>query len=210
MALRPPASLLHVVNIGDISPEPGRGILVKPFQDREASPWKDDEWELRLLNAGEWIECNSAIAHLPEGRSKIVALNIQILARSLMTVNGQPLYTDEDIKSWNKDHGREEGAPLDRVEFLTYWLQNLEISVLNIFEDIYIQMMTKQTRKLQGIILCEKCGREYTKATLPVNSQICFGMADTICGNCVPPEPVVAPPAGVPVADESEPIMNPS
>lgn len=179
---RLPSTLRTIFEIGDI-----QSVIVKPFEVFPDSPWKDLTWELRLLNGLEWIEAHESAARYTavSGQKSSVAFNIASLARSLIHINGKPLMSQEDLKEFNRVNELPEDTPVDTIKFIEFWVRNIELPVLNRFEEIYLMMMQKQRRMLEGVSQCKECGGVFTNSMLPVGSTpLQKSLAEIVCGGC--------------------------
>lgn len=160
----PNSPLLNIFErLGALSEDEGGLIEIKPFKDWKGTNWQHKILKMRLLNVGEMLEVYDYCEKY-KGEAKDQAYYIEILIRSLYSLDGQMLAPSEEVEKYNQDYK----TKLTRIEYLRLWLQNLEQVVVIRLHSIYEQLQLKQLRLVNGQYLCENNGEILTE--LPPNA----------------------------------------
>ena len=157
-------------------------IDVKPFMDWKASPWKDKVFTMRLCNAGEIEDIFKEIGEVVEN-ARPQAFKQELIIRAIFQIDGRALVTEEEIKIYNNSHN----TSITSLEYLRYWIRNLEDAIVNRLDAVYQALTVKQIRYLQGEEMCEKCSNVFDKNS---NSgpKIKYCLGEIICDTCYNPE----------------------
>jgi hypothetical protein len=153
----PSSPLLSILEkLASLTEEEGGLIKIKPFRDWKGSSWQNKIFTMRLLNAGEMLEVYD-FCDKYTGTARDQAYYIEIIIRSLFSVDGQQLAEDEEVLKYNQKCS----TSLSRLEYLRLWAGNLEQVVLLRLHSIYEQLQIKQIRLVNGQFLCEISGNTF-------------------------------------------------
>jgi DNA-directed RNA polymerase subunit RPC12/RpoP len=154
---------------------------IKPFKDWRGDPvWREKIFKIRLLNSGQVLEILKAGADVPTSASEYFK-KFELLSRAIWSINDEPLATEEEVIEYNRKNGTE----LTLHQFIVNWMYNLEDTVLNRLDSVYIGLQVKQVRKLQNVYACENCGavlKEVPKGT----HELQYALSEVICNTCYP------------------------
>lgn len=151
----PNSPLLNIFErLGALSEDEGGLIEIKPFRDWKGSGWQNKILKMRLLNVGEMLEVYDYCEKY-QGNAKDQAYYIEILIRSLYSLDGQMLAPSEEVEKYNQDYK----TKLSRIEYLRLWLNNIEQVVVIRLHSVYEQLQLKQLRLVNGQYLCEDTGQ---------------------------------------------------
>jgi len=137
--------LEQLVDVGVISNK-----VVKPFKDWVNSSQKGTEIELRILDVGENLE----IAQTVDGDgflSQVIKSKIEILARSVVKVNGTDPVTQEDLERYNKDNKLEGTNKIGFVNYKKNIISRWSLPVLNRLNEEYTELLDDQVELLTGV-----------------------------------------------------------
>ena len=153
----PKSPLLDILErLAALSNEEGGLVKIKPFRDWKGSTWQNKIFTMRLLNAGEMLEVYEYCSKFT-GNAKEQAYYIEILIRSLYSVDGVSLAPEEEVAKYNKACN----VNLSKLEYLRLWAGNLEQIVVLRLHSIYDQLQLKQIRLVNDQYLCEASGVTY-------------------------------------------------
>lgn len=165
-------------NLGALSENFGL-IKIKPFKDWVGSSWQDKIFTYRLCNAGEIFDISLYCSSIAEN-ARIHAMRSEILIRAIWEIGGRSLITPEELDTYNKAHN----STLTTIEYLRYWIRNVEQVIVERLDAIYGELQLKQARMLRKAYLCGVCGEVYVE--LPENSHTTlYGVHECVCGNCI-------------------------
>jgi len=154
--------LNRMYKIGDIGL-----VKVKPFEYLENSPWKDEEWEMRLLNAGELLEVMQTVRSMIDQQTedeRQLQL-IEMFIRSVVRRNGRLLVSDADVEQYNKDHNLEGDRAITRMQLARLAAREIEQYVLNTWNNQYAILLSKQQNLIMGVVVCKNCGQMHPRET---------------------------------------------
>lgn len=152
---------------------------VKPFKDWRTTAWCEKVFTMRLCNAGEILDIMSYCNTVPE-LGRIQATKFEILIRSIFHIDGRTLITDEELESYNRLHD----TALSKLEYLRFWVRNLEQVVVDRLDAVYGGLQHKQDRLLRQKYICGSCGMEFSE--LPKDCvELKYSIADMICDGCI-------------------------
>lgn len=152
---------------------------IKPFKDWENSAWANKVFQMRLCNVGDLLDVFSQCQDVPEN-AKIQAMKIEILIRSIYSVDDRPLISAEELQKYNDDNNTE----LSSLGFLRLWMKNLEQVVVERLDFVYNALQQKQLRSLKGSLLCGECGTLFYD--LPKGGKLTKHMAcEVLCPKCM-------------------------
>jgi hypothetical protein len=156
------SELDHMLNLGDI------GIVkVYPFNDLKNSPLQNEEWEMRLLNAGELLEVFQVVRGLV-GRltdDELQMQKMEMFIRSVIRRNGKNLVSDKDVETYNQTNNRV-NDPISLLDLLRMSVRNLEQYMLNAFDLQYQRLLQKQENYILGLVICANCGKKLLKSEI--------------------------------------------
>jgi hypothetical protein len=115
---------------------------------------------MRLCNSGEMLDIGEFLSKYPD-TAKEQANKIEILIRSLFTVEGQPLAPEEDVKKYNTTHNTD----ISKLQYLRLWAINLEQLVVDRLYAAYTGLQAKQLRKVNGQYMCDVTAKVFS--TIP-------------------------------------------
>lgn len=156
---------------------------IKPFNSWIGSPIQDQVWGLWILNVGAVQEAQEAVDNISGTHSQMHALKLEILARSIITVDTQSLATDDDVANFNKQNN----TTLTTLQYKLMHLRELEDIVLNRMDQVYAELLAKQARQVQGLLQCELCGkvvRNTDKDSISKYTE--YSTSDIVCTSCLP------------------------
>lgn len=155
--MQAPSELLQSLEeLGSLTREFGLYSL-KPFNDWKTTIWSKKVFKMRLCNAGELLDIFSQCQNVAED-AKVQAMKIELLIRSIYSIDDRPLVTPEELQKFNDDNNQD----LSIYEFLRMWLKNLEQVVIERLDLVYHALQEKQLRQLEGKLMCGNCGRVYS------------------------------------------------
>jgi len=146
--------LMHITRMGKIK--------VKPFEKWQGSQIKDWEFEMELLNVGQNIESLNAIANFPIGSIPWV-VRIELLARCITKINGEPFFTQEDLDTYNKEHNLESENSISLLELRKIFIRKWDQVVVNKLEEEYNKLDQEYQKKLLGGIVAPENLQEEEK-----------------------------------------------
>ena len=154
--------------------------ILKPFRPWFGLPiWRNRTVGIRLLNAQEIQEAMNFINDTA-GLAQDQALKKELVARSLWSVDGSFVVTDEELKVYNEEHRSE----LTQLEYKRIFVNAFEQYLIDYLYGLYVELQGKQNRKIFGLQQCAVCKKVY--ATLPADvKQIRFSTAEIVCGECM-------------------------
>lgn len=138
---------------------------IKPFKDWVNSVWSEKIFKMRLCNVGDLLDIFEQCQSVSPD-AKVHAMRIELLIRSIYSIDGRPLISQEDLKRYNDDAN----TNLSEYEFLRIWMKNLEQVVLERLDAIYSALQLKQLRGLRGEFQCGHCGNIFY--SIPPNSKL--------------------------------------
>jgi len=152
-------------NLGALN---GTGFYeVKPFKDWAGVPaWKEKIFKLRLCNAGEIFDITEAADEMNE-KARLEHIKLEILSRSIFSVDGRALITDEELTKYNETNETDFKSPR---EWIAVYLRNLEKIVIDRLDAIYGALTLKQLRFLQGNVVCTATNKMFSKNSIPEGS----------------------------------------
>lgn len=141
----------NMLHVGDI----GR-VKMYPFKHLNGSPWQNECWEMRLLNAGEILEIMRIVRGNPDRltQDELQEQKLEMFIKSVVSRNGKPLVTQETTDRYNRDHKTD----LTITEVARISVKNLEQYILNAWDAAYAVLMAKQENLVQGRVVCKTCG----------------------------------------------------
>jgi len=143
---------------------------IKPFKDWVSSIWREKIFKMRLCNAGDLLDIFEQ-CQTTSPDAKIHAMRIEVLIRSIYSIDEHPLISPEELKKYNDDTN----TNLSGYEFLRMWMKNLEQVVIERLDVIYSALQLKQLRGLRGEFQCGHCGSIHY--SIPPNSKLTRYMA---------------------------------
>ena len=115
------------------------GSLVKtvtPFESWEESPVKDYKFTYQLLTVGDLVDIarrlRGAAAEEIEYLRKIF-----VLAKSIKTINGEEVVSQEDLEKYNQDHDLSGDAALSLFEVKSLFFKQLNESIVHRLAFLY-------------------------------------------------------------------------
>jgi len=147
----------------------GNGIIdIKPFRDWVGSPsWQHTIFSMRLCNAGEVLDMAEASSFFSEGVSRQQVSKLEILSRSITSIDSRAIITQEELNKYNTDYKTEFSSPR---EWISVYLKNLESVVVDRLDAVYGALQLKQGRQLRGEYQCSVTGNTFTKSNIPEGS----------------------------------------
>jgi hypothetical protein len=125
---------------------------VKPFEKWQGSSVKDWEFEIELLNVGQNIEISNAVANFPISALSWL-LKLELLARCILKINGEPFGTQEDLDTYNKEHNLEGENQISLLELRKIWMRKWDQVVVNSLEEEYNTLDQEHQKKLLGGVI---------------------------------------------------------
>jgi hypothetical protein len=149
---------------------------VKPFEQWEGSEVQDWEFEIELLNVGQNIEVSNAVANFPINVLAWI-IRLELLARCIIKINGDPFGTQEDLNTYNKEHGLEGENCVSLFELRKIWIRKWDQVAVTKLEDEYNKLDQDHQKKLLGGVikpenLQEEEKKKAEKAIQEVTSEI--------------------------------------
>jgi hypothetical protein len=156
MVIAPDTPLLRSLeDLASLSEDYGL-IKIKPFRDWRGSTFSPKIFKMRLCNSGEMLDIGEALDKYPKTAID-QALKLEVLIRSLFSIDGHPLVEDSDVHKYNTEHSTD----IDKLQFLRLWSLNLEQLVIDRLYSIYGELQLKQLRKVNGQYMCEMTREVY-------------------------------------------------
>lgn len=174
MLISPETPLLR--SIEDLLSISNDGLIeIKPFRDWKLSYWKHKKFKMRLTNSGENLEINEYISKYPDS-AKDQARKMEIVIRSLYSVDDLPLAAAEEVEKYNTTYS----VNIDRLQYLRLWLINVEQVVLDRLYSVYIGLQGKQLRMANGQYMCDVTGSIFNK--IPEGALLLdYSISEIIC-----------------------------
>lgn len=168
-------SILHIMTeLTSLSPN--GVVIIKPFRAWFGIPtWQNKKIGMRILNAGE-IEAAMEMINNSSETSQDFALKIEIIARSLWSVDGLSVANKEDLNNYNELHKTE----LTEIEYKRFYVKSFEHYVVEHLYNVYNELQKKQSRKVFGIYECAVTKKTFTK--IPEGSKtLLYNTSEIIC-----------------------------
>lgn len=165
--------------LGAINSEFGLFTL-KPFRDWKNSVWSDKVFKMRLCNAGDLLDIFTQCQDTAEN-ARIQAMKIEILIRSIYSIDDRRLISAEDLKRYNDDNN----VNLSELEFLRMWMKNLEQVVIERLDLMYNALQQKQLRHLSGSYMCGVCGNIFYEKPQDAKDTK-YMPCEIVCADCLP------------------------
>lgn len=120
--------------------------VVKPFEKWLHSEFKSTELELKLLDVGENLEITEIIGNEPL-LVQAIKSKVEILARAIISINGKPPCTAEDLERYNKENK----TNLTFLEYKKNTISKWSLIVLNRIDEEYQGLIDDQVETLTGV-----------------------------------------------------------
>ena len=121
----------------------------KPFESWSTSPVKNWDVSMEMLTIGDLAD----IAKLTERTYPIEGAylsKIYLLAKSLITVNGKSVVTEEDLENYNKTHNLVGNQQIDLLGLKVIQIRKWSEAVVNRLAYMYDQMQDEYLTKHLG------------------------------------------------------------
>ena len=143
-----------------------RGLVetMHPFETWAGSPIQTWNITMKMLNMGDLI----AIAKLTATTSPIEATylsKVYLLAKSIQTINNQPVTSLEDLETYNELHDLTGTHQLGLFEYKVLFIKKLTEAVVNRLDKMYDQIVDKYVEQIIGKALPEELKSAKIKET---------------------------------------------
>ncbi len=110
-----------------------------PFESWKDSPVKDWSITMKMVTMGDMID----IAQLAGNANPVEATYLSkvcLLAKSLVTINGTAVVTDEDIEAYNKEHNLTGTHKIDLFDYKVLFIRKWTESIVNRLAFMYDEL----------------------------------------------------------------------
>jgi len=122
----------------------------KPFKDWKNSRLQNVEVTMRLLTAGENDDITSSIGSLPI-TSQISKIIMEQLARSLVTINGEAVASEENVRKYNESHNLEGNQKITATELVVMKLKDMDQSIIDVLNNEYSNLQKEHEESLREV-----------------------------------------------------------
>jgi len=122
---------------------------VKPFRTWKGSKVQDWEVEIELLDVGKNIEIAKALADTPFSVIAWLA-KVELLARCIISINGEPFITQEQVDAYNKDHDLDKETAISVLDYKKILIKKWDSVVVNVIDAEYNKLQEEQQTFLLG------------------------------------------------------------
>ena len=142
-------------------------VILKPFRGWYGIPlWQDRKIGIRVLNAGEIEDAMDYISNVSV-TAQDIALKLEIVARSLWSVDGAYVASKEDVDNYNELNKTE----LSELEYKRVLIHSFEHNVIEHLYMTYGELQKKQSRKVYGLNECAITKQVFTTNNIPQGSK---------------------------------------
>lgn len=124
-----------------------------PFETWKGSPIKDWPIKMRMLTMGDLID----IAKLSGTTSNPIEAGytskVYLLAKSLLTIDGEPVVTEEDLENYNKEHNLTGTHKLDLFGYKVLFIRKWTEAIVNRISYMYDEMQDNYLSEHLGRVL---------------------------------------------------------
>jgi hypothetical protein len=141
------ASILEKLGIATC----GLEQTITPFKSWKESPVKEWKIVLRMLTTGELVELAEKTAHTASSAVGISYLSkVYLLATALVSINNQPVATDEDVENHNKEYSLFGAQKISLYDYKVILIKKLSEPVVNTLVIAYDSVQDQYMRKHFG------------------------------------------------------------
>lgn len=118
-----------------------------PFKKWKGSPLKNYTVTFRILTVADQIEIGKAISNELAG-AMLDIQRLQVLARTLVSINDQPVISDDELQAYRKDHGASES--FSKYDYIIIFLKKFPVVVRDQLYFTYEDLQNEYTSQLLG------------------------------------------------------------
>lgn len=121
----------------------------KPFEAWEGSPIKDWPITMKMLSMGDLID----IAKLTANANPVEATylsKVYLLVKSLVTINGASVVTEEDVEKYNTDHNLTGTQRIDIFKYKVLFIRKWTEAIVNRLSFMYDELQDEYLAKHLG------------------------------------------------------------
>ena len=124
----------------------------KPFSAWGGSPIQNWEIRMSMLNMGDLADIAKLTTHAGPVEAGYLS-KIYLLAKSLKTIDNQPVVTEEDIEQYNEDHNLSGIHKVSMFGYKVLFIRKWSESIVNRLIYMYDAIQDEYLSKHLGIVL---------------------------------------------------------